>query len=484
MKKKLFYMWMGVMVWMSLDIRTVAQSLPPLTFPAVIGDHMVLQQHAETKFWGWCDPRTTVRIIPSWGTDTIVVKTGCNARFEAILKTPGASSEPYEIKVRIKGREIVLKDILIGEVWLCSGQSNMEWNATKGIEDVKAELPNATDNGLRFFSVGKQTASFPQDDCHGQWTVCSPETLKRFSAVGYFFGKRLRSELNRPVGLINASWGGTNIETWMPQRCMDANPRFNDAVRRLDKSTGWDITPAVTYNAMIHPLLDMKIAGVIWYQGEANLANGYCYADMFTAMIKAWREDFANPVLPFYYVQIAPYARYKFASRAAAQVREQQHKVMGHPYVGMVAVSDQVDNIMDIHPKYKNPVGTRLANWALSETYDKYSAPYRHPSYRRMEKVKSGIRIFFDGVENGLVCRGKEPLTLEIAGTDMNFVAAHGRIDKKNNTLFVESRKVKNPVAVRYSFTNDAVGNLFNREGLPLLPFRTDTLEIAVRENP
>ena len=334
------YLYTIIFVWLCFCSQAFAQSQPSLSLPSILSDHMVLQQNSKVKFWGWTNPRTTVRIIPSWGKDTIIVKASNRARFEVELQTPPASKNPYQIEVKIKGRDVIIKDILIGEVWLCSGQSNMEWNSVKGIQDVKDELPRANNSEIRFFTVEKQTSPFPQDDCRGRWMVCSHETLKLFSAVGYFFGKKLYQELDSPIGLINSSWGGTNIETWMPCEIMDEHPEFAKAWQTLNVSTGWDISPSTTYNAMIHPLMPMRLAGVIWYQGEANLANGNYYASMFTSMITAWRIGFSDNELPFYYVQIAPYARYKFASRAAAQVREQQYKVSKLPNVGMVAIPD------------------------------------------------------------------------------------------------------------------------------------------------
>ena len=458
-----------------------AQDLPMLSFPSIIGDHMVLQQNAKVKFWGWANPRSTVRISPSWSKDTLIVKADNTARFEVLLRTPQASKRSFYIDVMIKGRTVRIDDVLIGEVWLCSGQSNMEWNSTKGIKDIQSELPYANNSEIRLFTVEKQTSLYPQDNCRGKWVVCSSKTLKYFSAVGYFFGKKISQELNVPVGLINSSWGGTNIETWMPQEAINQNPVFIDAAKAINTSSGWDVSFSSTFNAMINPLAKVCLAGVIWYQGEANLANGNHYADMFKAMIESWRRLFSNEMLPFYYVQIAPYARYKFASRAAAQVREQQFIVSQLvPYVGMVAIPDYVDNIRDIHPVYKKPVGDRLANWALSETYGKNNLVYKHPFFDKMEIEKSKIRIWLKNAETGLVNKGTDILTLEIADESMNFVPAKGRIDNKTNTLLVYSNKIKKPVAVRYSFSNDAIGNLFANNGLPVLPFRTDSCTINI----
>lgn len=443
---------------------------PLLRLPAILSDHAVLQQNSEIKFWGWSAPRATIRIIPEWSNDTVVVKTDEKAKWEIYLKTPVAGG-PYKIKVMGYKKSITLHDIMIGEVWLCSGQSNMEWSASKGIIDAKEDQPNATNKDIRFFFIEKATADCPQDDCHGYWKVCTPESMEYFSAVGYFFGKNIQNKLNVPVGLINSNWGGTVAETWTPAPVIISSPLLSEALTKLKPSSGWDNTPGSTYNAMIRPIIKMKLAGVIWYQGEANCPNAYTYSELFQSMIQSWREKFQSN-LPFYYVQIAPYSRYPIPYSAAI-VREQQEKASSMENTGMVVTSDLVDNIKDIHPRYKKEVGNRLAAWALANTYKQNITSYRHPVFKEIKIEKKKARIYFNYAEEGLMIKGKEIEGLELAGEDGKYYPATGTL-AKDNSLWVEAKEVKNPVHVRFAFSNEMVGNLFTKSGLPVAPFRTD----------
>jgi len=433
---------------------------------------MLLQQNTEVKFWGWAKPRSTVKIITGWNNDTIVVQTTEKAKWETYMKTPLAGG-PYTIKVEEKDRSITINDVLIGELWLCSGQSNMEWSAQSGVIDAKEEVAGCANNNIRFFFIDKATADYPQDDCSGYWRVCTPESMQWFSATGYFFGKKLHENLQIPVGLINSNWGGTPAETWTPKEKIGEDSELYKSWTRLRPSSGKDISIATTFNAMINPITNMKLAGVIWYQGEDNVRNADTYTDLFTTMIQSWREKFQTN-LPFYYVQIAPYKRYAIPY-SGALVREQQEKAMAFDNTGMIVVSDYVDNIMDIHPRYKKPVGERLANWALGETYKKPVAKYRHATFNKMEVENNKVRIHFNNIGSGLVVKGKDIETLELAGIDGVYHPATGKIDKKTNTVLVESKDVKIPVNVRFSFSNNSVGNLFDSEGLPVAPFRTDS---------
>lgn len=229
-----------------------------LRLPSVLSDHMLLQQNSEVKFRGWSDPRTAIKIIPEWSKDTIIVKANEKAKWETTLITP-ESGGPYTIKVLTKDENITINDVMIGELWLCSGQSNMEWNVEKGMIDAREKLPDCQNNQIRFFFVKKATADYPQDDCIGYWKVCDPESMRWFSSVGYFFGRKLNEKLNIPVGLINSNWGGTAAETWTPEKKIIHSEKLFEASKLLKKSTGWDNTLGSTYNAMVHPLLKMKI---------------------------------------------------------------------------------------------------------------------------------------------------------------------------------------------------------------------------------
>jgi sialate O-acetylesterase len=444
-----------------------------LRLPSILSDHMLLQQNSKVKFWGWCDPRTTIKIVTEWNKDTIILKASEKAKWETTLNTPG-SGGPYTIKVLTKGKNITINDVMLGELWLCSGQSNMEWNVEKGMIDAKEALADCQNNGIRFFFVEKATADYPQDDCKGYWKVCDSESMRWFSSVGYFFGEKLNDKLNVPIGLINSNWGGTDAGTWTPGNEIINSEKLTDALKYLVKSTGWDNTPGSTYNAMIYPLLKMKIAGVIWYQGEANCPNAYTYSELLTTMIQSWREKFQIN-LPFYYVQIAPYQKYPIPFSAAI-IREQQEKVQALENTGMVVISDQVDDLNNIHPKYKKEVGNRLANYALAVTYGKETPKYRFATIKEQRVENQKIRIYFNDAECGITFKGDKIEGLEIAGEDKIFHAANGKIDAKTNTMLVELKEVNKPLYVRYAFGNGIIGNLFDKTGLPVAPFRTDEI--------
>lgn len=456
-----------------LSLSATAQT--QLRLPAILSDHMLLQQNADVKIWGWAMPQTVIQIIPQWNNDTITIRANEKAKWETKIKTPSAGG-PYKMIVKSKDRSIEIKDIMIGELWLCSGQSNMDWNFSRGIKDPKETYPQQTDNNIRFFRVDRTTSEYPQDDIFGKWVVCDPETFKTFSAVGYYFGKKLNSTLNVPIGLIHSAWGGTNAETWTPKEYIKEDSDLYNSWKRHKYNKGRDISIATTYNAMIAPITNLNIAGTIWYQGENNIANAETYDELMRTMIKAWRDKFGKN-FPFYYVMIAPHSGYK-ETNIAALVREQQVKTMSLENAGMVIVSDLVEDVTDIHPRFKKPVGERLANWALAETYHKKAPKYRHATFKNASIEKNKIYISFNDTQEGLTIKGKEIVALEIAGSDGIFYPAIGKIDKKTNQLVAESKHVKTPVYVRYSFSNDGIGNLFDMSGLPVSPFRSDNLPI------
>ncbi|HEY9261538.1 sialate O-acetylesterase, partial [Chitinophaga sp.] len=305
--------------------------------------------------------------------------------------------------------------------------------------------------------------------------TCDPASLPGFSAVGYFFGKKLQSELNVPIGLISANWGGTAAEVWTPAGIVENNAALKQAAEKLEPAAWWPYRPGSAYNGMISPLTNFAVSGVIWYQGESNVTTSNTYSQLFTDMIGAWRTAW-NKELPFYYVQIAPF-NYQY-SNTAALLREQQLKSLSYPNTGMVVITDLVNDIKDIHPKNKRDVGIRLANMALGETYKKDMAtPYKSPLFRSMEIKGSKAILSFDNVPNGFMVKNdKLPTEFYISGADKKFVPAIAKIEKGKIT--VTSKEVKEPVAVRFAFSNTAMANLFSKEGLPVSPFRTDDWEV------
>ena len=470
--KKLFFIF--------LCIPNLFFSQSSMRLPDILGDHMLLQKDSEVNFWGWANPRSKIRIIADWNTDTIQTSASNMAKWETLLKTPKAGG-PYTIQVLSEDESISIKDVMIGELWICSGQSNMEYSVNNGVIDAEAAMPESENTDIRFFFVEKATAAFPQDELTGHWEVCSPESMRKFSSVGYFFGRKLNEELNIPIGLINSNWGGTPVETWMPKDAVQNLKKVQAEIELLNDSEGWPRDIAATYNAMIHPITKMGIAGTIWYQGESNTPNAYAYEELFTTMIKGWRLKFQKN-FPFYYVQIAPFQGYGVPF-SAALVREQQQKASSLENTGMVVISDLVDDTDDIHPRYKKEVGNRLANWALAETYDQESTKYKFATLKEQKIEKGAIRIFFDTIVGGMTIKGKRIDALEIAGEDEKFYPANGRIDKKSNTLTVSAKQVKKPRFVRYMFGNGTIGNLFDNSGLPIAPFRTDKITYGLSKN-
>ena len=436
--------------------------------PSIIGSHMVLQQKSKVKLWGWSAPAENITISVSWDTSQYKVTASRGARWVTEIKTPAAGG-PYTIKIKASN-EILLEDVLIGEVWLCGGQSNMEWGGDQGLPQSREEAPNATNTQIRFFYVPKSTSATLQDDVTARWVVCSPQEMIHFSAIGYFFGKQVNQATGFPVGLINSNWGGTPAEVWTPELVVANDPDLRFAAEKLSPAAWWPHIRGEAYNAMIYPLTNFRIAGALWSQGESNVTTHYAYKRLFTSMIDSWRKAWGNE-FPFYFVQIAPYT-YGDNHINGAFLREAQTQSATFPKTGMVVISDLVDNIKDIHPKLKKEVAARLANYALGETYGVKGLHYKSPVYAS-HKVENGtIRVSFDNVPTTLVSKGGEPGDFMIAGAEGRFVPAKARIDGK--TVVVSSREIKEPVDVRFGFTNTAMPNLFSAEGLPVNLFRTD----------
>lgn len=439
-----------------------------IRLPAIIGTHMVLQQNSMVNMWGGCEPGEKIKITTNWDTTTYNTVGTYWAKWSLPLKTP-ARGGPYTITIQGSNR-IVLEDVLIGEVWACSGQSNMEMSYNWGKPNkFDKDVTSATNTNIRFFNIPKQTALYPQEDVKARWVVCTPDEMKKFSLVGYFFGQKLQQDLKSPVGLINASWGGTPAEAWTPKELVEQDFALTKAASTLKALYSWPVTPGAAYNAMIYPLINYNITGVIWYQGESNTGTADTYQSLFTTMIGAWRKVWEKE-FPFYFVQIAPYTYGN--NNIGALLREAQTKTLSYPKTGMVVTSDLVDNIKDIHPRMKKEVGLRLANLALADTYKKRIAGYNSPIYKNMKIEKDKIRVYFDHAEDGLVTKGGTPTDFYIAGEDKNFEPAQAMIE--GNAVVVWSNTIKSPVAVRFGFNNIAMPNLYSTSGLPVNLFRTD----------
>lgn len=439
-----------------------------IVLPAVFSDNMVLQQNAEVAIWGWSGPGEIVRIVTSWNrNDTVKVKADNTAAWKTNIKTIGAGG-PHSIRI-LGSSQVDLHNVMLGEVWICSGQSNMEWSVNHKILNGEEEAARASNPDIRIFHVQKIGASYPQQTCHATWTVCSPETMRATSAVAYFFARELQHKLNIPVGIIVSAWGGTAAEVWIESSRIEKDPELNNN-KVKGQNEWWPNTPGALYNSMIYPVVPYGIAGAIWYQGETNCQNYSVYASLLKTLIENWRADFKKD-FPFYLVQIAPF---DYGDKGTSEYLREQQDIAAKtiPNTGMVVVSDLVDNIKDIHPMNKVDVGKRLAHYALAETYHQQGIPYKSPGYQSMQVDKGKIRLTFSNVLTGLKSTGKSPEKFLIAGDDKMFQPAVAKIE--GNTVILYSKLVKAPVAVRFCFDDTSMPDVFSNEGLPLAPFRTD----------
>ncbi len=440
-------------------------SFANVILPSVFSDHMVLQQNDEVKFWGWANPNEEITIEPSWSTEVYKTIASNQAKWELIIKTPNYGG-PFTIL--IKGyNEILLNDVLIGEVWLCSGQSNMEMSASWGIKNMD-EAEKANQPNIRFFNVPKISSTTPQDNVSANWQVSNSETMQYSSAIAYFFAKRLQEEYKDiPIGLIVSAWGGTPAEIWIPEETIKNDSIVNKAANKLTPVEWGPVEPARAFNAMIHPLVGYNIAGTLWYQGESNVGAKH-YDKTFSELISSWRTLW-NKEFPFYFVQIAPY-NYEGDHFGGAEVRDFQRivsKTINN--TGMVVTSD-ISTIDDIHPKDKKSVGVRLANLALKKHYKKINDLVESPEIENINfKGKEAI-LHFKNAE-GLYLKNKTSL-FEIAGEDKVFFEA--KVKLKKGEIQLCSKKVKQPKFVRFAWTNSAQSNVFNAANLPLSSFITD----------
>jgi len=455
-----------------------------IELPRVLSSHMVLQRSAEVTLWGWAGPGEEIVVDPDWG-EPRSTKAGTDGTWQLKVKT---NSDPnsHSITFRAGNETTRLTDIRFGEVWLASGQSNMEMplaavsGAYTGIRDAKQEIAAANYPDIRLFQVGNFSSYKPLTDVRAgntiygvppakcTWQRCSPKTVKHFSSTAYFFARELHRQLDVPIGIIDASWGGTKAEVWTPREGLEKlgyDKLLRDA--KQAKQNQDEKIASRLYNGMIHPLRNTTIRGAIWYQGESNVSTANRYRELFVTMIGHWRKDWGYD-FPFYFTQISPY-RYKDFN--SSLLREAQFNSMSIPNTGM-AVTMDIGNIRDIHPKNKQEVGRRLALWALAKDYQR-NIDYSGPAFRSATTNGDRIRIAFDYAENGLTTsNGKPPSHFEIAGQDHKFHSAKAEIE--GQAVVVYSPSVSKPIAVRYAFSNEATPNLTDKSGLPASSFRTD----------
>ncbi|MGI8584307.1 MAG: sialate O-acetylesterase [Chitinophagaceae bacterium] len=478
--------------------------------PAIFSDHMVFQQKSKVAMWGWADPREKIIVTGSWSNKNFSTITKSNGEWKVMVNTPAAGG-PYSVKIRGQNT-IELKDVLIGEVWVCSGQSNMVFSLNSSYK-AKEEIAVADFENIRYFSVKRQYGREEFKDAPGSvWLKTSLETAPSFSAVAYYFAKKIHQQLNVPVGIVYAAWGGTPAEAWAPSSTLKSDSVLYLPIKRwkemyvtvgkdsvayraaLDKwnsarKSGDSIKlkkpeepatvisynrpwrePSVLFNGMINPVIPYTIKGVLWYQGESNVSYANEYYHLFSSMIKGWREKWNNLNLPFYFVQIAPFNYSKMD--AAAQLRDAQYQVMKNISNTGMAVTVDVGEMKNQHFTRKKEVGERLALIALAKEYRYKKINYKGP------EIKNAY------VENGKVILEFESSFLLMADTLKGFEIGY-RISSGDSTIFIKALatlegnkvivwndKVKEPLEVRYAWLLAGEANLFDKEGLPAFPFR------------
>ncbi len=441
--------------------------------PSFFSNQMVLQQNEEVFIWGKDDPRTKITATGSWGAKASA-KADKNGKWEVKLQTAPAGG-PYTLTVQ-GSEKIVLDDILLGEVWFCSGQSNMQMSL-KGYNNQPVigsneQILHSRNDLIRMFTVTREASMEPLEDVTGDWQKASPATTGDFSTTAYFFGKQIHDVTGLPIGLIHSSWGGSKAEAWMDSIALSSFPEISLPEQMPENRQNH--TPTLLYNAMVHPFIGYTMRGAIWYQGESNREQARQYESLFPAMIESWRGHWEQDDFPFYFVQIAPF-RYDGAEEvSSAFLREAQLNSMLNTKNTGMAVTMDIGECDCIHPAEKNLVGKRLAFWALANDYGIEGIMASGPVYKQMQITNDGeVKISFDYLDRGLSFFGNVPKGFEVAGADKVFYTAHAKING-DRTLSVWSDDVAAPVAVRYAFKNCSEGTLYNTAGLPASSFRTD----------
>ena len=494
---------------LSLLFFTALPADADVNLPAVISDNMVLQQGTKVPIWGMAEPGE--RVTVTLGEQRVTATADSKGRWIIKLE-PLDVDGPFEITVT-GNNTITLHNVLIGEVWVCSGQSNMQWPVSRSA-NAEQEIAKSDYPRIRLFTVKRTVADQPLQDTEGHWVACGPETVKSFSAVGYFFGRYLHKELDTPVGLIHSSWGGTPAEAWTSQSTLESEPEFKPILDRWEEILAnypqekekyqqrlaqWEQEvenaknegkpeprkpwpplgpdhphrPASLYNGMIAPLIPYAIKGIIWYQGESNAGRAYQYRALFPAMVHNWRRSWGQSDFPFLFVQLANFnaTKFQWTEGAWAELREAQLMTLTLPKTAM-AVAIDIGEADDIHPKNKQDVGHRLGLAALAIAYGR-DVVYSGPIYESMTVESDRVRLRFKHIGEGLVTQNGEQLKgFAIAGSDQKFVSAEANIN--GDTVVVWSDQVPKPVAVRYAWADNPACNLYNKTNLPASPFRTD----------
>lgn len=451
-----------------------------LKLAALFTDNMVLQQQAKAAIWGWATPGKTISVKPSWNKKTAAAKADANGKWKLFVQTPAAGG-PYEMTIS-EDRSISLKNVLIGEVWLCAGQSNMEMpmKGFKGQPIIGANeaILHSTNHNIRVYTVPRGAFTTPQENSKpSEWKEAAPEAVSNFSATAYYFGKELSALLQVPIGLINVSYGGSPIESWMDAETVKSFPEINvpaetDSIKLPNRM------PTALYNGMLHPVIGYGIKGMIWYQGESNYDRPDQYEKLFPAAVEQWRREWSLGDFPFYFAQIAPYNYAPLPSSNpggkdnSAYLRDAQRKAVNAIPYSAIAVLMDIGEEASIHPAHKKEAGQRLALLALAKTYGGKGFSAESPAYDTLLVANGIAEIRFKNAPNWLTAYGRELSLFEIAGKDKQFYPAKAVIYR--SSVMVSSPMVKEPVAVRYAFKDFTTGELFSTEGLPVSSFRTD----------
>lgn len=486
--------------------------------PAIFTSHMVLQQKLANPVWGTAAPGEDVTV--SIGEQKLSAKAGDDGKWRVKLAPMDATSKPLTLTVEGKNK-VTIEDVLVGEVWICSGQSNMQWEVAQST-NAELEIAAAKYPQIRFISVPQVGTQEPQADFKGAWEVCSPASIGKCSAVGYFFGRQLHQQLDVPVGLIDDAWGGSACEAWINRETLAKDGRFNELIagwetfeKNYDKAKAdadhaaalekWKVEAAAAkeagklpprapghpgarltgnarpgniYNGVLLPTIGYGIKGAIWYQGESNAGRAYQYRDLFPLMIQSWRDEWKQGEFPFYYVQLADFlaVQPQPGESSWAELREAQTLTMDKlKNVGEAVIID-IGEADDIHPRNKVDVGNRLARWALAKDYG-LKVNHQSPRFKSLEVAADGKAIVtFDHVGSGLTTiESRDVKGFAVAGEDKKWYWATAEINPKaNNQVIVSCKEVPKPVAVRYGWADNPICNLFSKEDLPATPFRSD----------
>lgn len=449
---------------------------------SMITDNMVLQQNAKARLYGTADPKMTVTVTPSWSGKSYQTKVGADGKWSIDVDTPAGSYTPYSITIS-DGTPLTLNNILIGEVWLASGQSNMEM-PLKGfpgccVEGGYDEVASARERAdkIRFYTVPLKQSYEPLETIDATWTVPGPDTAAEYSATGWYFAKRLNDVLDVPVGIVRCAYGGAKVESWTPREILETYADVSLDPADHEKMVHYH-RPLLMYNAMFNPAKEYTYKGIIWYQGCSNVGAHDDYPTRLANMVEHWRKELRDGDIPFYQVEIAPY---EYASPEAPQMapllREAQWKAAEIiPNSGIICTNDAVQPFerYNIHPADKATPGKRLAELALAQTYGNKTFPTVYPRYKGHSIEKGTVRVAVDSPSDG-ICRNYDIEGFEVAGVDRVFHPADSiTLDWRTNEFIVSSKEVPEPVAVRYGWRDFLPGNVHGGNYLPLVPFRTD----------